>query len=193
MKRIILASGSPRRKMLMEWAEITFEIIVSDIDESFPDDLNPVDVALFIAKNKNKAVFECMETEDDKTDALVISADTIVVLNDEIIGKPLNRDHAIQILQKLSGQKHAVITAVVMRNSQKEIAFADTTQVTFHELTKEQIVFYVDHYQPYDKAGAYAIQEWIGVVGIKSIEGDFYNVMGLPISRVVNFINSAFF
>ena len=193
MKRIILASGSPRRKMLMEWAEITFEIIVSDIDESFPDDLNPVDVALFIAKNKNKAVFESMETEDDKTDALVISADTIVVLNDEIIGKPLNRDHAIQILQKLSGQKHAVITAVVMRNSQKEIAFADTTQVTFHELTKEQIVFYVDHYLPYDKAGAYAIQEWIGVVGIKSIEGDFYNVMGLPISRVVNFINSAFF
>ena len=112
MKRIILASGSPRRKMLMEWAEITFEIIVSDIDESFPDDLNPVDVALFIAKNKNKAVFESMETEDDKTDALVISADTIVVLNDEIIGKPLNRDHAIQILQKLSGQKHAVITAL---------------------------------------------------------------------------------
>jgi septum formation protein len=193
MKRIILASGSPRRKMLMEWAEITFEIIVSDIDESFPDDLNPVDVALFIAKNKNKAVFESMETEDDKTDALVISADTIVVLNDEIIGKPLNRDHAIQILQKLSGQKHAVITAVVMRNSQKEIAFADTTQVTFHELTKDQIVFYVDHYKPYDKAGAYAIQEWIGVVGIKSIEGDFYNVMGLPISRVVNFINSVFF
>ena len=193
MKRIILASGSPRRKMLMEWAEVTFEIIVSDIDESFPDDLNPVDVALLIAKNKNKAVVESMETEDDKTDALVISADTIVVLNDEIIGKPLNREHAIQILQKLSGQKHAVITAVVMRNSQKEIAFADTTQVTFHELTKEQIVFYVDHYQPYDKAGAYAIQEWIGVVGIKSIEGDFYNVMGLPISRVVNFINSVFF
>jgi septum formation protein len=193
MKRIILASGSPRRKMLMDWAEIKFEIIVSDIDESFPDNIKPVDVALFIAKNKNTAVVDTLGNDFQKTDVLVISADTIVVLNGEVIGKPFNREHAIQTLKKLSGQTHEVITAVIMRTSQKEIAFVDKTQVTFHELTLEQIVFYVDLYQPFDKAGAYAIQEWIGVVGIKSIQGDFYNVMGLPISQVVNHINSEFF
>ncbi len=192
MKNIILASGSPRRKMLMEWAELNFEIIVSDADESFPNDISPKDVALLIAKNKNIAVFEKLQSIPTINNFLVISADTIVVLNGEIIGKPANREHAIDILQKLSGQKHEVITAVVMKNNLKEIAFADATQVTFHDLTPEQIVFYIDNYKPYDKAGAYAIQEWIGVVGIKSIEGDFYNVMGLPISRVVSFINSSF-
>jgi septum formation protein len=192
MKNIILASGSHRRKMLMEWAELNFEIIVSDVDESFPNDISPKDVALLIAKNKNIAVFEKLQLLQPTNNFLVISADTIVVLNGEIIGKPANREHAIEILQKLSGQKHEVITAVVMKNNLKEIAFADATQVTFHDLTPEQIVFYVDNYKPYDKAGAYAIQEWIGVVGIKSIEGDFYNVMGLPISRVVSLLNSSF-
>jgi len=192
MKNIILASGSPRRKMLMEWAELNFEIIVSDVDESFPSNISPKDVALLIAKNKNIAVFEKLLIEQTSNDFLIISADTIVVLNGEIIGKPANRDHALNILQKLSGQKHEVITAVVMKDNQKEISFADTTQVTFHNLTPEQIVFYVDNYKPYDKAGAYAIQEWIGVIGIKSIEGDFYNVMGLPISRVVSLLNSSF-
>jgi septum formation protein len=192
MKNLILASGSPRRKMLMEWAELNFEIIVSDVDESFPSDISPKDVALLIAKNKNIAVFEKLQSTTLSNNFLVISADTIVVLNGEIIGKPNNREHAIDILNKLSGQKHEVITAVVMKNNLKEIAFADTTQVTFHDLTTDQIVFYVDNYKPYDKAGAYAIQEWIGVVGIKSIEGDFYNVMGLPISRVVSLLNSSF-
>jgi len=192
MKNIILASGSPRRKMLMEWAELNFEIIVSDVDESFPSDISPKDVALLIAKNKNIAVFEKLQSTTPSNNFLVISADTIVVLNGEIIGKPNNREHAIDILNKLSGQKHEVITAVVMKNNLKEIAFADATQVTFHDLTPEQIVFYVDNYKPYDKAGAYAIQEWIGVVGIKSIEGDFYNVMGLPISRVVSLLNTSF-
>jgi septum formation protein len=192
MKNIILASGSPRRKMLMEWAELNFEIIVSDVDESFPSNISPKDVALLIAKNKNIAVFEKLLIEQTSNDFLIISADTIVVLNGEIIGKPANRDHALNILQKLSGQKHEVITAVVMKDKQQEISFADTTQVTFHNLTPEQIVFYVDNYKPYDKAGAYAIQEWIGVIGIKSIEGDFYNVMGLPISRVVSLLNSSF-
>ncbi len=176
----------------MEWAELNFEIIVSDADESFPNDISPKDVALLIAKNKNIAVFEKLQSTQPTNNFLVISADTIVVLNGEIIGKPANREHAIDILQKLSGQKHEVITAVIMKNRLKEIAFADATQVTFHDLTPEQIVFYVDNYKPYDKAGAYAIQEWIGVIGIKSIEGDFYNVMGLPISRVVSLLNSSF-
>jgi septum formation protein len=176
----------------MEWAELKFEIIVSDVDESFPNDIFPKDVALLIAKNKNIAVFEKLQSTQPTNNFLVISADTIVVLNGEIIGKPTNREHAINILKRLSGQKHEVITAVVMKNNLKEIAFADATQVTFHDLTTEQIVFYVDNYKPYDKAGAYAIQEWIGVIGIKSIEGDFYNVMGLPISKVVSLINSSF-
>jgi septum formation protein len=107
------------------------------------------------------------------------------VLNNEIIGKPSDRENAIAILQKLSGKKHFVITGVVISLNKSEVAFADTTEVEFHELTNKEIEFYVDNYKPFDKAGAYAIQEWIGVIGIKSINGDFYNVMGLPISRIV--------
>ena len=121
----------------------------------------------------------------------IIAADTIVVCNDRIIGKPKDREDAISILEELSGNTHKVITAVILLNGTEETAFADTTAVSFHNLTKEQIIFYVDKYKPYDKAGAYAIQEWIGVVGIKSIEGDFYNVMGLPVSRVVRELEKA--
>jgi len=119
------------------------------------------------------------------SDAIILAADTIVVLGKRIIGKPKSREEAIQILSDLSGQKHAVITGVVIKKASKEISFADSTEVYFHELSREQIEFYIDKYKPYDKAGAYAIQEWIGVVGIKSVAGDFYNVMGLPVSRVV--------
>jgi septum formation protein len=108
-----------------------------------------------------------------------------VVLKDTIIGKPADREDALDILSRLSGNKHQVITGVVLAKGEQEIAFADTTDVWFHDLSPEQIAFYVDKYKPYDKAGAYAIQEWIGVVGIKAIQGDFYNVMGLPVSRVV--------
>jgi septum formation protein len=115
----------------------------------------------------------------------VLAADTIVVLQKDIIGKPKDREDAIKILTALSGKQHQVITGVVILHEEKEIAFAETTEVHFHELNVAQIEFYVDNYKPYDKAGAYAIQEWIGVVGIKAVKGDFYNVMGLPVSRVV--------
>ncbi len=180
MKKIILASQSPRRKQLLEWAEIPFEVIVSDTDESFFPEHSFEEAAIHIARNKAVAVMP------KNTGQLpVLAADTIVVCNKRIIGKPKDREDAIAILQELSGNTHQVITAVVILDGEKEISFADTTSVTFHSLTREQIIFYVDKYQPYDKAGAYAIQEWIGVVGIKSIEGDFYNVMGLPVSRVV--------
>lgn len=114
-----------------------------------------------------------------------LAADTVVVLNNEIINKPKDRADAIAMLSRLSGQQHRVITGVVILNKQEEIAFSETTQVQFHELTQAQIEHYVDQYKPYDKAGAYAIQEWIGVIGIAAIHGDFYNVMGLPVSRVV--------
>lgn len=179
-KKIILASQSPRRKQLLEWAEIPFEIIIQSTDESYPNNLSVEEIAIHIARNKALAVLQVTQANIP-----VLAADTIVVLNNEVIGKPVNRADAIDILNKLSGQQHTVITGVVIRHGEKEIAFADATEVEFHQLTLEQIEFYVDKYQPYDKAGAYAIQEWIGVVGIKSVKGDFYNVMGLPVSRVV--------
>ncbi len=183
-QKIILASQSPRRKQLLEWAEIDCNIIVSETDESFPAGLGFEAAAIHIARNKALAVI-------DKTDRSipVLAADTIVVCDDLIIGKPTGREDAIQILEKLSGKKHMVITGVVILSGNDEIAFADTTSVTFHKLSSGQITYYVDHYKPYDKAGAYAIQEWIGVTGIKSIEGDFYNVMGLPVSRVIQQLN----
>lgn len=180
MNKIILASQSPRRKQLLEWAEIPFEIVVKETDETFPEGLRTDEAAIHIARNKANAV-QSMAAKD----AVILAADTIVVLKGRIIGKPKDRREAIRILSDLSGQKHVVITGVVIKKGKQEIAFADSTDVYFHELTREQIEFYVDKYQPYDKAGAYAIQEWIGVVGIKSVTGDFYNVMGLPVSRVV--------
>jgi septum formation protein len=184
MNKIILASQSPRRKQLLEWAEIPFEIVIKETDESYPDGLSIDDVAVHIARNKALAVQDIVAPG-----SVVLAADTIVVLNERIIGKPKSREDALSILSDLSGNKHAVITGVVIRQHKKEIAFADTTDVYFHELSNAQIEFYVDKYQPFDKAGAYAIQEWIGVVGIKSVSGDFYNVMGLPVSRVVRELN----
>lgn len=180
MQKIILASQSPRRKQLLEWAEVPFEIIVKETDESYPNDLPVTDIAVHIAKHKALAV-----KNQTATGLPVLAADTIVVLGNEIIGKPKDREDAVSILSKLSGKHHKVITGVFILNGKDEICFADVTDVEFHPLTKAQIEFYVDKYKPYDKAGAYAIQEWIGVVGIKSINGDFYNVMGLPVSRVV--------
>lgn len=179
-REIILASQSPRRKQLLEWAEVPFEIIVKETDESYPSNLSLEDIAIHIARNKALAV-----QKDNHFTKPILAADTLVVLDDKIIGKPGDRQHAISILSNLSGKKHRVITGVVILYNEKETAFADATEVDFYELTMEQIIFYVDKYKPYDKAGAYAIQEWIGVVGIKSVAGDFYNVMGLPISRVV--------
>ena len=178
--KIILASQSPRRKQLLEWAEIDFEVIVSDADESFDETLSCEAVAITIAQKKAQVIVQMyMPTIP------VLAADTIVVCENEIIGKPKDRSDAIRSLKKLSGKTHRVITGVSIITPQKEITFSDTTEVTFHTLTDEQIEFYVDEYKPYDKAGAYAIQEWIGVIGIQSINGDFYNVMGLPVSRVV--------
>jgi septum formation protein len=183
---IVLASASPRRKQLLEWAEIGFEVIVRHTDESWPEGMPIAEVPVHIARHKALAVQKEVGAE-----RIILAADTVVVLNGEIIGKPRDRGDAIDILMRLSGQRHEVITGVVILGGggatpggPKENSFSDVTEVWFHPLTLEQIEGYVDAYRPYDKAGAYAIQEWIGVVGIRSIRGDFYNVMGLPVSRV---------
>jgi septum formation protein len=193
MERIVLASGSPRRKQLLEWAEVPFEIIVRDTPENYPAGMPVIDIPVHIARNKALAVQAIVAPG-----RIVVAADTVVVLGEEIIGKPRDRDDAVAILTRLAGRRHEVITGVVLveaghapksegrgRPGGREQAFADRTAVWFHELNRAELEGYVDRYKPYDKAGAYAIQEWIGVVGIQKIEGDFYNVMGLPVSRVV--------
>jgi septum formation protein len=180
MNTIVLASQSPRRKQLLEWAEIPFIVSVKETDERFPPGLEPEEVAIHIARNKALAV-----QQTRASDEVILAADTIVVLNENIIGKPVHREEAVSILIALAGERHRVITGVVIRKGERETSFADVTEVEFYNLSVEQIEFYVDKYKPFDKAGAYAIQEWIGVVGIKSVNGDFYNVMGLPVSRVV--------
>lgn len=185
-KKIILASQSPRRSQLLQWAEIPFEVIVAGTDESYPEHLQSFEVAMHIAENKAAEVKKkILNANTTGYGYPILAADTIVVLENKIIGKPSGREEAIEILNSISGRKHAVITGVCILYGEKKILFHDETIVEFLSLTKEQIEYYVDNYKPYDKAGAYAIQEWIGVTGIRSIRGDFYNVMGLPVSRII--------
>jgi len=186
MEKIILASQSPRRSQLLQWAEIPYEVIIANADENYPDNLPPHEVAQHIANNKAIAVQKkILKNHSNGNDYTIIAADTIVVLGNRIIGKPSGRDEAVDTLMHLSGKTHSVITGVcILRNDFKKNFFEETL-VEFFTLSREQVEHYVDVYKPYDKAGAYAIQEWIGVVGIKSIQGDFYNVMGLPVSRMI--------
>lgn len=192
MTKIVLASQSPRRKQLLEWAEIDFDVIALETEESYPADLPLDDIPVFIARQKATVVMDLEIYRRFEHDVPVLAADTIVVLNDVVIGKPADRTDAIQMLKVLSGNKHKVITGVVIKSRSKEIAFSDITEVEFHPIEEEDIVYYVDKYRPYDKAGSYAIQEWIGVIGIKSVVGDFYNVMGLPVSRVIRALHDNF-
>lgn len=185
-KKIVLASASPRRKMLLEWAELDFDILVRETDETYPDGLKPEEIAIHIARGKARATLENKLYDRYEANVPILAADTIVILHGQIIGKPTSREDAIRILTALSGQKHQVITGIVLLTREKEVSFADKTDVVFHSLTRDDIEYYVDTYKPYDKAGAYAIQEWIGVVGIREIHGDFYNVMGLPVSKVIS-------
>lgn len=184
-KRVILASQSPRRKQLLEQAGIPFEVKVVDTAETFPADMPVPDIPVHIARQKSAAVTELCDADD-----IIITADTVVVLDDTIIGKPKDRDDAIRILSALSGRVHRVITGVVIKQKKVEMSFSKETQVHFKPLTAAQITYYVDNYKPYDKAGAYAIQEWIGAVGIDRIDGCFYNVMGLPVSNVVDTLDA---
>jgi septum formation protein len=171
---------------LLQWAEVPFEVSIPETDESYPAHLPPAEIATHIAFNKAIAVKNRSGNSGANGNAYtILAADTIVVLGDIIMGKPPGRGEAITMLTMLSGKTHSVITGICILSGEKKIIFADTTLVEFHKLSQEQIEYYVDKYRPYDKAGAYAIQEWIGVTGIRSITGDFYNVMGLPVSRVL--------
>lgn len=185
MESIVLASRSPRRKQLLEWAEIDFDIVTKETDESFPPEMPVEDVPVYIARNKALAVQQSDIYKRYESGNIIVAADTVVILENTIIGKPADEDEAVRILTRLSGKTHQVITGVAMLTDGQEVTFSDTTEVSFHDLSLNQINHYVENYKPLDKAGAYAIQEWIGVTGIKSIKGDFYNVMGLPVSRVV--------
>jgi septum formation protein len=189
MNGFILASQSPRRKQLLAWADIDFDVIVSEAEEDFPAEMDVQEVPVHIAQKKAIAVQDKIKHElPIHQGKWIIAADTIVVLENEIIGKPTDRADAINILQKLSGKTHRVITGVYLINDTESRNFSETTLVHFHPLTLSQIEYYVDQYQPYDKAGAYGIQDWIGVIGIRGIEGDFYNVMGLPVSKLLGYL-----
>lgn len=185
-EKVILASQSARRTQLLQWAEIPFEVAHVETDESYPDHLSPSEVAIHIAFNKAfTAERNSVQLKTNGNGYPILAADTIVVLESKIIGKPSGREQAVKMLAMLSGRTHSVITGVCILSGEKKIVFADETKVEFLTLTQFQIDYYVNKYKPYDKAGAYAIQEWIGVTGIRSITGDFYNVMGLPVSRVL--------
>lgn len=175
-QKIILASKSPRRKELLEGLGIKFELRTKDTDESFSDSLDPRDVAGFLSEKKAKAF-----SGELKSGELVIASDTIVVLDREILGKPLDHSEAIQMLQKLSGKMHQVYTAFTLMDENKMQTLTDMTKVFFKDLSKEEIEHYVRLYQPFDKAGAYGIQEWIGFIAVEKMEGSYFTVMGLPV------------
>ncbi len=178
-KELILGSQSPRRKELLKLAEIPFRVVVREIEETFPAFLPLSRIPVYLAELKAKAY------EDLRKDFVVLTADTVVILENEVIGKPADEEEARRLLRRLSGKKHDVITGVCLMTQKEKVVFSEQTSVFFYELTEKQIDFYIKKYKPLDKAGAYAVQEWIGAVGVRRIEGDIYNVIGLPIARVV--------
>jgi septum formation protein len=175
---LILASSSPRRQYLMKEAGFDFTVEKPDVDEIFPPELPADQVAKYLAEKKAEVFRLAMKDE------IVVTADTIVLLEKKILNKPADRSEALSMLNDLSGNTHKVITGVCILSKEKETSFDDTTEVTFQKLTKQEIEFYVDHYKPYDKAGAYGAQDWIGMVAIQKIVGSYFNVMGLPIHKV---------
>ncbi|WP_027418349.1 Maf-like protein [Crocinitomix catalasitica] len=184
-KKIILASQSPRRQELLKGLDIDFEIRVKPIDENYPSTLKPEEVPEFLAKLKASA-FDGEIAEDE----IFITSDTIVIRGNDILEKPKSKEDAIRMISQLSAASHTVITGVCIRSATKEMVFSDNTHVTFMPLTEEEISYYVEKYEPYDKAGAYGVQEWIGYVGIERLEGSYYNVMGLPLHLVYKALKS---
>lgn len=178
--KIILASNSPRRKELLRGLDLDFTVkVLPGISEAYPEDTPVADIPLYIAKEKAAAYKSFM-----RNDELVITADTVVVVGDEVLGKPVDDNDARRMLRQLSGRTHQVITGVCLTTTERQRAFSVVTDVTFRELADAEIDYYVKTYQPTDKAGAYGIQEWIGYVGVTRLEGSYFNVMGLPVQRI---------
>ena len=178
--KLILASNSPRRKELLAGLDVQFEVrIIPGIDESYPETLPTMEIAEYIAQKKAKAYRETMADDE-----LIITADTIVVLDDKVLGKPKDAEEARCMLHALSGKTHQVVTGVVLTTKELQKHFSVVSNVTFKTLSDNEIDYYVDTYKPMDKAGAYGIQEWIGYVGVTRLEGSYFNVMGLPVQRI---------
>jgi len=178
-KNLILASGSQRRQEPLKSLGVPFEIRIKEIDEVYPKHLKKSEISDYLAQLKSNAFVEELNPKD-----LLITSDTIVWYHNMALGKPKSKDDAFQILQKLSGKTHEVITSVCLKSLQKEDIFNSITKVTFKELSSEEIQFYIDNYNPMDKAGAYGIQDWIGQIGVTKIEGSYFNVMGFPIHKI---------
>jgi septum formation protein len=177
--KIILASGSPRRQQFLKELDIDFEIRLKEIEEIYPDQLQAEEITDFLAKLKASA-FE----NDLQDNEVLITSDTIVWLENKALGKPIDASHAAKMLTEMSGKTHKVITSVCIKTSQKELVFHDETLVTFAKLTLKEIEYYLNNYKPFDKAGSYGIQEWIGLVAIEKIEGSYANVVGLPTHKL---------
>jgi len=178
--KIVLASNSPRRKELLAGLGLDFEVrVLPDIDESYPETMAALDTAEYIA-GKKAAAYQSVMADDE----LIITADTVVIVGDEVLGKPADADEARSMLQKLSGRTHQVVTGVCLTTRQQSAHFSVRTDVTFKPLTDSEIQYYIEKYKPFDKAGAYGIQEWIGYIGCTGLHGSYYNVMGLPVQRI---------
>ena len=183
-KKVILASASPRRKMLMEGLDIPLVIVqANQVDESYPEDLPAEEIPAYLAGKKADAAQDRLSD-----DVILVAADTIVILNGEVIEKPQDKVHARKMLSRLSGNMHRVLTGVCMRSVDKEVCFTAESKVYFGKLSQDEIDYYINTYKPFDKAGAYGIQEWIGYVSVERIEGSFYNVMGLPVHQVYQYL-----
>ena len=179
--RIILGSKSPRRRELIQSIGLEAEIVLKsiEINEIFPQEINPREVASYLAELKSNPLITNLNFDE-----LLITSDTVVLKDKEILGKPMNREEAISMIQSLSNSRHRVITGVHLRTSSKSLTISNSTDVIFDELTNEEVVYYVDKYKPFDKAGSYGIQEWIGYIGVSQIHGCYYNVMGLPLNAL---------
>ena len=179
-KKIILASNSPRRRELLAGLDLDFEVkVIKGIDESYPETLAPDKVAQYIAAKKADAYVPAIHEDD-----LVITADTVVIVDNDILGKPHDESEAKAMLRRISGRSHQVVTGVCLVTKDKRREFSVSTDVTFRSLSESEIDYYVSHYRPFDKAGAYGIQEWIGYVGVTGLNGSYFNVMGLPVQRI---------
>ena len=178
-KKIILGSASPRRKELLKSLGIDFEIRVKDLKEKYPKNLKEKEISEFLAIQKSDALLNTI-----KANEILITADTIVVKGDRVLNKPKDKLEAKEMLEFLSGEEHLVITSVCLRNHQKKLVFSSITKIFFKPLSNAEINYYVEKYKPLDKAGAYGIQEWIGLIGITNIEGSYFNVVGLPIAKL---------